>query len=177
MEAVAAVGKPTVLVLLNGSAVSVNWAAQHIPAIVEAWYPGQAGGAAIADVLFGDYNPAGRLPVTFYKSADQLPPFDDYSMKGRTYRFFTGQPLYPFGYGLSYTSFAYRNLRSGPDITVEVQNTGTRAGEEVVQLYVNHALVNFDRIALRPKERKTVHFPKVTGEITIGTAHLQVFQR
>lgn len=165
MEAVAAVGKPTVLVLLNGSAVSVNWAAQHIPAIVEAWYPGQAGGAAIADVLFGDYNPAGRLPVTFYKSAADLPPFDDYSMKGRTYRFFTGQPLFPFGHGLSYTTFAYRNLK--PD-SVEVENTGTRAGEEVVQLYVNHALANFQRISLRPKERRTVHFPKATGEITIG---------
>ena len=177
MEAVVATGKSTVLVLLNGSAVSVNWAAQHIPAIVEAWYPGQAGGAAIADVLFGDYNPSGRLPVTFYKSADQLPPFDDYSMKGRTYRFFTGDPLFPFGHGLSYTTFAYRNLKSGPDITVEVQNTGTRAGEEVVQLYVNHALANFQRVALRPNERKTVRFPMAVGEITIGTAHLQVFQR
>jgi beta-glucosidase len=165
MEAVAAVGKPTVLVLLNGSAVSVNWAAQHIPAIVEAWYPGQAGGAAIADVLFGDYNPAGRLPVTFYKSAADLPPFDDYSMKGRTYRFFTGQPLFPFGHGLSYTTFVYRNLT--PD-SVEVENTGTRSGEEVVQIYVNHALANFQRISLRPKERRTVHFPKATGEITIG---------
>lgn len=168
MEAVAAVGKPTVLVLLNGSAVSVNWATQHIPAIVEAWYPGQAGGAAIADVLFGDYNPAGRLPVTFYKSADQLPPFSDYSMKNRTYRFFTGDPLYPFGHGLSYTTFTYRNLNSTTDISIEVQNTGTRAGEDVVQLYVNHALANFERISLRPKERKTVHFPKATGEITIG---------
>jgi beta-glucosidase len=165
MEAVAAVGKPTVLVLLNGSAVSVNWAAQHIPAIVEAWYPGQAGGTAIADVLFGDYNPAGRLPVTFYKSAADLPPFDDYNMKGRTYRFFTGQPLYPFGHGLSYTTFAYHNLKSD---SVEVENTGTRAGEEVVQIYVNHALANFQRVSLRPKERKTVHFPKATGEITIG---------
>jgi len=165
MEAVAAVGKPTVLVFLNGSAVSVNWAAQHIPAIVEAWYPGQAGGAAIADVLFGDYNPSGRLPITFYKSAADLPPFDDYSMKGRTYRFFTGQPLYPFGHGLSYTTFAYRNLK--PD-SVEVENTGTRAGEEVVQIYINHALANFQRVSLRPKERKTVHFPKTTGEITIG---------
>jgi beta-glucosidase len=165
MEAVAAVGKPTVLVLLNGSAVSINWAAQHIPAIVEAWYPGQAGGAAIADVLFGDYNPAGRLPVTFYKSAADLPPFDDYSMKGRTYRFFTGQPLYPFGHGLSYTTFAYRNLKSD---SVEVENTGAIAGEEVVQIYVNHSLANFERVFLRPKEHKTVHFPKTAGEITIG---------
>ena len=164
MEAVAAVGKPTVLVLLNGSAVSVNWAAQHIPAIVEAWYPGQAGGTAIADVLFGDYNPSGRLPVTFYKSAADLPPFDDYSMKGRTYRFFTGQPLYPFGYGLSYTTFAYRNLKSD---SVEVENTGRTAGEDVVQIYVNHSLANFQRVTLRPKERKTVHFPKAAGEINV----------
>ena len=98
MERVVALGKPTTLVLMNGSAVSVNWARDHVPAIVEAWYPGQAGGAALADVLFGDYNPAGRLPVTFYKSAGQLPPFTDYNMKGRTYRFFTGEPLFPFGY-------------------------------------------------------------------------------
>ena len=173
MEAVAAVGKPTVLVLLNGSAVSVNWAAQHIPAIVEAWYPGQAGGAAIADVLFGDYNPAGRLPVTFYKSAADLPPFDDYSMKGRTYRFFKGDPLFPFGHGLSYTTFAYRNLKATTDISVEVENTGRTAGEEVVQIYVNKSLANFQRIALRPKERKTIHFPKATGEITIGPTHLR----
>ena len=96
-----------VLVLLNGSAVAVNWARDHVPAIVEAWYPGQAGGDALADVLFGDYNPAGRLPVTFYKSAEQLPPFTDYSMKGRTYRYFTGEPLFPFGFGLSYTTFSY----------------------------------------------------------------------
>ena len=111
MQKIAALGKPTVLVLLNGSAVAVNWAEDHIPAIVEAWYPGQAGGTAIADVLFGDYNPGGRLPVTFYKSVDQLPPFTDYSMKGRTYRFFKGEPLFPFGYGLSYSTFAYRNLK------------------------------------------------------------------
>src|SRR6266699_3642636 len=110
MQKVVALGKPVVLVLLNGSAVAVNWARDHVPAIVELWYPGQAGGTALADVLFGDYNPAGRLPVTFYKSVDQLPPFTDYSMKGRTYRYFAGEPLYPFGFGLSYTTFAYRKL-------------------------------------------------------------------
>ncbi len=180
MKAVAATGKPVVLVLMNGSAVAVNWAAGHVPAIVEAWYPGQAGGAAIADVLFGDYNPAGRLPVTFYQSADQLPPFDDYSMKGRTYRFFTGQPLFPFGHGLSYTTFAYRNLsvpkqaRPGDEIklSVEVENTGSVAGEEVVQLYVRKPgaaslrdLEGFARIALRPKERKTVAFTLQPGQL------------
>ncbi|HTB14774.1 MAG TPA: glycoside hydrolase family 3 C-terminal domain-containing protein [Bryobacteraceae bacterium] len=175
MKAVVAMGKPTVLVLLNGSAVAINWAAQHVPAIVEAWYPGQAGGDAIADVVFGDYNPAGRLPVTFYKSADQLPPFDDYSMKGRTYRFFSGEPLFPFGFGLSYTTFAYRNLkRAGDKVTVEVLNTGTVAGEEVAQLYAKgsvRSLAGFQRLTLLPKQRKTVQFTlpaKNITEISVG---------
>jgi beta-glucosidase len=169
LEKIVATGKPVVLVLLNGSAVSVNWARDHVPAIVEAWYPGQAGGTALADVLFGDYNPAGRLPVTFYKSADQLPPFTDYSMRGRTYRFFKGEPLFPFGYGLSYTTFAYRNLKLpgeakiGDDLmaSVEVENTGRVGGEEVVELYLQNpsiSLQGFQRVALRPKERKTVQF-------------------
>ena len=176
MQAIMALGKPVVVVLLNGSALAVNWARDHVPAIVEAWYPGQAGGTALADVLFGDYNPAGRLPVTFYESADQLPPFSDYSMTGRTYRFFEGEPLFPFGYGLSYTAFAYRKLNlpklvSAGDqvkIAVEVENTGTLAGEEVVQLYLKipaaarpvpiRSLGGFQRIALRPKERRTVEF-------------------
>jgi len=143
---------------------------------VEAWYPGQAGGAAIADVLFGDYNPAGRLPVTFYRSADQLPPFTDYSMKGKTYRFFAGEPLFPFGFGLSYTQFAYGKLivpkqtRVGDavKVSVDVANTGDIAGEEVVELYVTakdakwsaplRSLQGFQRIALAPKEHKTVEF-------------------
>src|SRR5207248_7379038 len=105
LKSITAIGKPVVLVLLNGSALAVDWARDHVPAIVEGWYPGQAGGTALSDVLFGDYNPAGRLPVTFYQSAEQLPAFTDYTMKGRTYRFFHGEPLFPFGYGLSYTSF------------------------------------------------------------------------
>jgi beta-glucosidase len=173
LEKVAAVGKPVVLVLLNGSAVAVNWARDHVPAIVEAWYPGQAGGTAVADVLFGDYNPAGRLPVTFYKSADQLPPFTDYNMKGRTYRYFAGEPLFPFGYGLSYTTFSYRNLSVPKHITagdsvevaVEVENTGSVAGEEVVEVYVKspqseaiRSLEGFTRVSLRPKEHRTVQF-------------------
>ena len=174
LEKITALGKPVVLVLLNGSALAVNWARDHVPAIVEAWYPGQAGGTALADVLFGDYNPAGRLPVTFYQSVDQLPSFTDYSMKGRTYRYFTGEPLYPFGYGLSYTTFAYRNLsvpkqaNVGDDlkVSVEVENTGARAGEEVVELYVKlpgqgapiRSLEGFERVPLGPKERKTVQF-------------------
>ncbi len=176
LKKLAALGKPLVLVLLNGSALAVTWARDHIPAIVEVWYPGQAGGTALADVLFGDYNPAGRLPVTFYKSADQLPPFNDYSMKGRTYRYLEGEPLFPFGHGLSYTTFTYRNLdvpkqaRAGDEVqgSVEVENTGRRAGEEVVQIYLKavaasqpmpiHALEGFQRIYLQPGERKTVRF-------------------
>ena len=176
MEEIVALGKPVVLVLLNGSALAVNWARDHVPAIVEAWYPGEAGGDAIADVLFGDYNPAGRLPVTFYRSADQLPAFTDYRMAGRTYRYFTGEPLYPFGYGLSYTSFAYRNLRLPSEtragdtvaVSVEVQNTGQTAGEEVVELYVKHvgaavpapliSLEGFARVSLQPGETRVVKF-------------------
>ena len=183
MEKVVALGKPTVLVLMNGSALTINWAAQHVPAIVEAWYPGQAGGSAIADVLFGDYNPAGRLPVTFYQSVDQLPEFTNYSMKGRTYRFFEGEPLFPFGYGLSYTTFAYSNLRipptvSGGDvkISVEVENTGTVAGEEVVQLYAHRSgsswpdpirsLVGFERVSLQPKQKRLVEFTVSPAQIS-----------
>ena len=97
--------------LTNGSALAVNWANEHANAILDAWYPGEEGGTAVAETLSGKNNPAGRLPVTFYKSADQLPPFEDYSMKGRTYRYFTGTPLYPFGYGLSYTKFSYSDLK------------------------------------------------------------------
>jgi len=176
LEAVVAVGKPVILVLLNGSAVAVTWAADHVPALLEAWYPGQAAGDAIADVLFGDVSPAGRLPVTFYRSAEQLPPFDDYAMHGRTYRYFTGDPLFPFGHGLSYTTFAYRDFRvpataragDSVRVSVEVQNTGARAGDEVVQLYVTdeeasvpvpvRTLVGFRRLALAPGERRTVTF-------------------
>jgi beta-glucosidase len=173
LKKVVALGKPVVLVLLNGSAVAINWAKDNVPAIMEAWYPGEEGGTAIADVLFGDYNPGGRLPVTFYKSVDQLPSFTDYSMKEKTYRFFTGEPLFRFGHGLSYTTFAYSNLKA-PDITIgqtlsvliDVENTGNVAGEEVVQLYVEgnandgpiRSLQGFSRVALRPKQRKTVEF-------------------
>lgn len=175
LKKVMALNKPTVLVLLNGSAVSVNWAKDNVPAIVEAWYPGQAGGTALADVLFGDYNPAGRLPVTFYKSADQIPPFTDYSMKGKTYRFFEGEPLFPFGFGLSYTTFGYSNLvipaqaniGDAVTVSVDVVNGGKQSGEEVVQLYVKgrgtpgepiRSLEGFQRIALKPRQKKTVEF-------------------
>ncbi len=188
LQRVSALGKPVVLVLLNGSAVAVNWAQEHVPAIVELWYPGQAGGSALADVLFGDYNPAGRLPVTFYKSEDQLPAFDDYSMKGRTYRYFEGEPLYPFGYGLSYTSFTYRNLQA-PDeapagspvkVSVEVENSGQRDGEDVVELYLKHPgvvreLQGFERVPLRAGEKKTVEFTTTraaAGEISFAVGQL-----
>lgn len=176
LKQVANLGKPVVLVLLNGSAVAVNWAKDHLPGIVELWYPGQAGGTALADVLFGDYNPAGRLPVTFYQSESQLPPFEDYSMKGRTYRYFTGEPLFPFGYGLSYTNFHYGNLRLPAEsatgnelrVSVEVQNAGRRMGDEVVELYVSHkgagettpirSLARYQRISLAPGSKKTIAF-------------------
>jgi beta-glucosidase len=194
LRKIAVLDKPMVLVLLNGSALGVDWARDRFPAIVEAWYPGQAGGTAIADVLFGDYNPAGRLPVTFYKSADQLPPFEDYDMKGRTYRYFQGEPLYPFGFGLSYTRFTYRLLtlpkaasaKREAKVQVEVLNAGKLAGEEVVQLYLkrrgvqgeapNRSLAGFERVALRPGEKKIVEFvltprqlaPPGTVEISVG---------
>jgi beta-glucosidase len=175
LERITALGKPTILVLLNGSALAVNWAQEHVPAILEAWYPGQAAGTAIADVLFGDYNPGGRLPVTFYRSVNDLPPFEDYHTDGRTYRFFRGQPLYPFGYGLSYTTFEYSGLRAssatlspGDSVTfsVDVRNTGKRAGDEVVQLYASYPgsaverpvreLKAYRRVTLQPGETRTV---------------------
>jgi beta-glucosidase len=177
LERIASLGKPTVLVLLNGSALAVNWAQAHVGAILEAWYPGQAAGTAIADVLFGNYNPGGRLPVTFYKSVNDLPPFDDYRMAGRTYRFFNGAVLYPFGHGLSYTKFAYGSLRTNAEslsaagtltVRVDLRNTGNRTGDEVAQLYVHHLgsaverpkrdLRGYQRVTLRPGERRTVEF-------------------
>jgi beta-glucosidase len=189
LKTIHGVGKPIVLVLMNGSAIAVNWADQHVPAIIEAWYPGQAGGTALADVLFGDYNPAGRLPVTFYKSIDQLPPFTDYDMaKGRTYRYFTGEPLYAFGHGLSYTPFAYSDLQITPqqpqtgecvDVSVTVRNTGERAGDEVVQLYLRDVeasvrvpvrqLAGFDRIHLPPGAAQTVRFTLKPEQFSLVT--------
>ena len=187
MRAVAATGTPTVLVLLNGSAVAVNWADENIPAIVEAWYPGQAAGTAIADVLFGDYNPAGRLPITFYKSLDQMPSFEDYSMKERTYKYFTGKPLYPFGHGLSYTTFDYKNLKTpksvkageSVQVSVTVTNVGRMAGQEVVQLYITdrqasapvpiRKLAGFRRISLKAGESKRVSFTVAARDMSLIT--------
>lgn len=169
-------GKPVIVILMNGSALSVNDIDKRANAVLLAGYPGQEGGNAVADVLFGDYNPAGRLPVTWYRSVEQLPPFEDYDMEGRTYRYFEGEPLYPFGYGLSYTRFEYSDLKMPGQITaghpleisVTVQNTGDCKGEEVVQVYVTDEegstprplrnLKRFDRIELRPGEIKTLEF-------------------
>jgi beta-glucosidase len=176
LERLHALGKPTVLVLMNGSALAVNWADQNVPAILEAWYPGEEGGTAVAQAIAGDFSPAGRLPVTFYKSVDQLPPFEDYSMAKRTYRYFDGEPLYPFGFGLSYTSFTYDNPRvthpkvsaqESAVISVDVANTGAMAGDEVVQLYLTHpgvpaaplrALKGFQRVHLDRGQQKTISF-------------------
>ncbi len=176
LEAAKATGKPLVVVLMNGSALAVNWAQQNADAILEAWYPGDGGAQAIAETLSGANNPAGRLPVTFYTGLDQLPPFEDYSMAHRTYRYFDGKPLYGFGYGLSYTTFAYSNvklstsaLHAGDSLTVEadVKNTGKRAGEEVAELYLvppstdvspKLALDGFTRVSLAPGETKHVTF-------------------
>jgi beta-glucosidase len=145
LEALLGLGKPLVLVLTNGSALAIPWEDEHVGGILEVWYPGEEGGKAVADVLFGDYNPGGKLPVTFYRSVDDIPPFEDYSMEGRTYRYFRGKPLYPFGYGLSYTRFDYTgvtlskpSLRStdSVDVHVTLLNKGERDGDEVVQVYV-----------------------------------------
>jgi beta-glucosidase len=188
LESVAATGKPLVVVMLNGSALAVNWAEQHANAILEAWYPGEAGGTAIAETLDGKNNPAGRLPVTFYKSIEQIPSFEDYSMKGRTYRYFHGDPLYAFGYGLSYTKFAYSNLKlstasvnAGDDLTVEadVRNSGQRAGDEVVELYLTppqngqvpiHSLEGFTRVHLEPGATKHVSFTLNPREMSLVDA-------
>jgi beta-glucosidase len=176
LEALAATGKPLVVILLNGSALAINWAQQHAQAILEAWYPGEAGAQAIADTLAGKNNPGGRLPITFYASIDQLPAFDDYSMANRTYRYSKARPLYGFGYGLSYTNFSYsglklstEKLRAGDTLNVEanVKNTGKRAGDEVAELYLTPpqtpvspmlALEGFSRIHLKPGETKQIHF-------------------
>jgi beta-glucosidase len=176
LKALSATGKPLVVVLQNGSALAVNWAQDHAQAILEAWYPGEEGGDAIADTLNGANNPGGRLPLTFYRSLDQLPPFDDYKMSQRTYRYFTGKPLYPFGYGLSYTSFTFSHMalssstiKAGEALTVtaDVTNSGPVAGDEVTQLYLTPpqtavspklALAGFERVHLAPGETRHLTF-------------------
>jgi beta-glucosidase len=187
LEALAAARKPVVLVLANGSALAVNWAQEHVNAILESWYAGEEGGAAVAETLSGKNNPAGRLPVTFYTGIDQLPPFEDYAMKGRTYRYFEGKPLYPFGHGLSYTTFSYsglmlprKALKAGDPLTAEVTvtNTGEREGDEVVQLYLSfpnvagapiRALRGFRRIHLKPGESQKVGFELKERDLSMVT--------
>jgi beta-glucosidase len=192
-----ALKKPVILILTNGSALSVNWANDHVQAIVEAWYPGGDGGTAVADIIFGDYNPAGRLPLTFYKSINDIPPFEDYRMEGKTYRYFKGEPLYAFGFGLSYTRFQYsvpnlsqRVFEPGDPIGINltVTNSGERDGDEVVQVYLKQpesvttrplqSLVAFKRIHLKKGESQTIsltipatqlrHFNSKIGDYSIA---------
>ena len=187
LQAVAATGKPLIVVLMNGSALAVNWANEHANAILEAWYSGEEGGDAIADTLSGKNDPGGRLPVTFYKDLSQVPNFENYSMQGRTYRYFEGKPLYPFGYGLSYTTFSYSNLTlpqsdiaAGDPLKaqVTVTNTGKVAGDEVVQLYLKFpnvpgaplkALRGFQRIHLEPAASQQVHFELTRRDLSMVT--------
>jgi beta-glucosidase len=187
LESVAAAGKPLVVVLVNGSALGVNWAAAHANAILEAWYPGEEGGAAVAETLSGKNNPAGRLPVTFYKDINQLPPFEEYAMKGRTYRYFEGAPLYPFGFGLSYTTFRYSELTvpsnpvtAGNSVIAEVTvtNTGQRAGDEVTQLYLSfphvpgaplRALRGFQRLHLEAGASRRLRFELQPRDLSMVT--------
>lgn len=185
LKALKATGKPVVFVMMTGSAVAIPWEDQNLPAIVNAWYGGQDAGTAIADVLFGDYNPSGRLPLTFYKSDSDLPDFNDYSMTNRTYRYFTGKPLYPFGHGLSYTRFQYNDLKlpakrtknNNAIVSVKVTNSGTMDGEEVVQLYVANqdtktkaplrSLKGFQRIFLKSGASKVVQFNLTLEDLSV----------
>ena len=187
LQAVAATHKPLIVVLMNGSALAANWEKAHANAILESWYAGEEGGAAIAETLSGKNNPAGRLPVTFYQDVHQLPHFEDYSMKGRTYRYFTGEPLWPFGFGLSYTTFNYSGLSLTPaklaagdplDATATVTNSGKLAGDEVVQLYLSfpdtpgapiRALRGFQRIHLEPGASQKVQFHLQRRDLSMVT--------
>lgn len=184
LKALKATGRPVILVNMSGSTMGFEWESAHLDAIVQAWYGGQAAGDAIVDVLFGDYNPSGRMPLTSYCKDEDLPDFESYSMENRTYRYFKGDVRYPFGYGLSYTTFKYGEVKndtlvqSGTNVTVgvSVENVGKRAGDEVVQLYVSHerdgrkrvplrALKGFRRVNLQPGEKKEVSFTLTPEEL------------
>jgi beta-glucosidase len=186
MEEIVALGKPTVLVLMSGSPMSITWAQEHVDAILDVWYPGETGGTAIADVLFGKVSPAGRLPITFPKCITDVPAFSDYSMRGRTYRYLEKEPLYPFGYGLSYTTFDYSELEVTPTrlpagesvgVSVVVENTGKNASDEVVELYLKdleascvipqYELRGFSRVHLASGERKRVCFTLTERDLSL----------
>jgi beta-glucosidase len=182
IEAAIGTGKPVVVVLTSGSALAANYPAAHAAAMLQLWYAGEEAGTAIADTLAGLNNPAGRLPVTFYRSVDQLPPFDDYSMNGRSYRYFSGEALYGFGFGLSYSKFQYSAARAqrtaaGAQVTVRVKNDSTRDGDEVVQVYANRGLRAFERIHLRAGETREISLPVSSlpqGKVTLtvgGSQH------
>ena len=169
LKEVVKTGKPVVLVLLNGSAIAINYAAEHVPSIVEAWYPGEFGGIALSEVLFGDENPSGKLPVTFYKSVDDLPDFKSYDMKDRTYKYFKGQPLFPFGHGLSYSNFEYSDFKfsSGErsKLTFTLENTSGIGGTETIQVYLStpdmpgsatRSLIAFQKEYLEPSQAKEI---------------------
>jgi beta-glucosidase len=193
LRALNATGKPVIVVLLSGSAVAVD--PGQASAILAAWYPGEEGGTAIAETLAGENNPAGRLPVTFYKSVADLPPFDDYSMRNRTYRYFAGQPLFPFGFGLSYSQFSYSGLElssaqlnagSSLDLDANVQNTGQRDGDEVAEVYITfpksdsapiHALRGFSRVHVAAGGTRHLHFslmPRDLSEVNEAGQHIIV---
>ena len=205
IEAIYKANPRTIVVLVAGSSLAINWIQENIPAVINAWYPGEQGGNAIADVLFGDYNPAGRLPLTYYQSTNDLPAFDDYEVfNGRTYMYFEKKPLYAFGYGLSYTSFAYTNLTIDKSsinnedtlaVSVDIHNSGPYDGDEVVQLYVQQKvpslklpqrqLKSFQRIPLLKGETRVVHFTLSRNDLSIwnennefvlapGEYHLQI---
>ncbi len=186
MEAVYAAGKQVILVLLTGSSLAVTWADEKLPAILNAWYPGAQGGRAVASVLFGHTNPSGRLPVTFYRSSEELPDFTDYSMKNRTYRYMKNEALYPFGFGLSYTKYEYENLKlseakipcgQGLQASVKISNTGGIYGEEVAQVYIKDLeascsvpvwqLAGIKRVKLAPGESAEVSFDILPEQLSI----------
>lgn len=182
LKALKAIGKPVVFVMMTGSSLGLEWENAELNAILNAWYGGQAGGQAITDILFGDCNPSGKLPVTFYRDAEDIPDYQNYSMQGRTYRYFRGTPVYPFGYGLSYTKFGYSDLRIIPEndghirVSVVVTNRGQRDGDEVVQLYVANkrnfvtplrSLKGFERITLKAGESCEVNFSLSQEDLTL----------